>query len=195
MSELVFSGAVMHAEFEFTNREKKVSDKVLTFAQANIEQTILNAEAESISSDDIYAWLSKSGLPSEAAIRLKSLVEVTREVGGRIINVGKIILIKLIEFVKAHPNLAIGMALGAAIGALVSMVPLLGSLLAPIAALIGVTLGALAGHGIDKANAGQAQNLGGLAIGQDLIEIAKAFFALLIGIFNATLEGQVLKGV
>lgn len=172
-----------------------MSDKVLTFAQASFEQTILNAEAETISSGDIYAWLRDSGLPSEAAIRLKNLLDVTREVGGRIINVGKIILIKLIEFVKAHPNLAIGIALGAAIGALVSMVPFLGPLLAPIAVLIGVTLSALAGHGLDKANSGQLENAGLLAIGQDLIEIAKAFFALLIDIFNATLDGQVLKNV
>lgn len=167
--------------------------KTFTFAQANFEQTILNAEAASISSGDIYAWLRESGLPSEAAIRLQGLLDVTREVGGRVINVGKIILIKLIEFVKAHPNLAIGIALGAAIGALVNMVPFLGPLLAPIAILIGVTLGALAGHGLDKANSGEVKNTGQLAIGQDVIEIAKAFFALLIGIFNATLDGQVLK--
>jgi len=168
---------------------------VLTSAQANFEQTILNAEAESIPSSDIYAWLREIGLPSEVAIRLKSLIDVTVEVGDRIINVGKIILIKIIEFVKAHPNLATGIAIGAAIGALVSMVPFLGAFLAPIATAIGVTIGSLAGHRLDKAANGQVQNTGMIAIGQDVIEIAKLFFKLLIDMFNATLDTQVLRGV
>ena len=163
---------------------------VLTHAQANFEQAILNAEADTVSSSDIYAWLRESGLPSEAAIRLKRLIEVTTEINGRIIRVRKIILIKIIEFVKAHPNLAVGMVIGAAIGALVSMIPLIGSFLAPIAVLIGVTIGAVAGQRIDNAANGQHQNAGLIAIAQDIIEIAKAFFRLLSDIFNTTLSGK-----
>lgn len=169
----------------------------LTPAQANLELTLLNAEAEALSSADIYAWLRQAGLPSEAAIRLKGLADITAEVGNQMVNVGKIILIKIIEFVKAHPNLAIGIAIGAAIGALVNMVPLFGTYLAPIATAVGVTLGAIAGHRLDKAASGQTQNVGmGLiAISQDVIEIAKAFFKLLSDIFTATLDAQALRGV
>lgn len=171
-----------------------MATNVLTPAEANLKQTILNAEAESISSSDIYAWLRESGLSSEAAIRLKSLIEVTAKIGDRIISVGKIILIKIIEFVKAHPNLAVGIAIGAAIGALVNMVPFIGAFLAPIATVIGVTIGVLGGHRLDKSANGQDQNTGLIAIAQDVIEIAKAFFKLLSDIFNTTLGGQVLKG-
>ena len=166
---------------------------VLTHAQATFEQTILNAEADAVSSSDIYAWLRESGLPSEAAIRLKSLIEVTAEIGDRIISVGKIILIKIIEFVKAHPNLAVGIAIGAAIGALVSMIPFIGAFLAPIATVIGVTIGVLGGRRLDKSANGQVQNSGLIAVTQDLIEIAEVFFRLLSDIFNTTLSGQVLK--
>ncbi len=168
----------------------------LTPAQADLEQTILNAEAESISSSDLYAWLRESGLPSEAAIRLKSLIDVTMEVAGRVVYVGKIILIKIIEFVKVHRHLAIGVAIGAAIGALVSAVPILGTYLAPIAMAFGVAVGAIAGHRLDKLADGQAVSAEFelIAIGRDVIEIAMAFFQLLIDIFNAALDGQVLKG-
>ena len=166
----------------------------LTTAQANLELAILNAETESISSSDFYAWLKNLGLPDEAAIRLKGIADVTSKVGNRVINVGKIILMKIIEFVKAHPNLAVGIAIGGAIGALVNMIPWIGPLLAPIATLIGVTIGALAGHRLDKAAAGMAQNTGLIAIGQDVIEIARAFFELLFDIFNLTLNGATLQG-
>ncbi len=170
---------------------------VLTPAQANFDLVLWNAEAESVSSSDLYLWLRESGLPSEVAIRLQSLVGTVAKVESKVISVGKIILIKLIEFVKAHPNLAIGIAVGAAIGVLVSTIPFLGVYLAPAATAISVTIGAIAGHRLDKLDKGQAVNMSSdlIAIGQDVIEIAKEFFKLLIGIFNMVFNGQVVQGV
>lgn len=168
--------------------------QVLTPAQVDFKLTLLNAEAESVSSSDLYLWLTESGLPSEIAIRLKDLIDVTAKVADRVINIGKIVLIKIIEFIKAHPNLAIGIAVGAAIGALVSMIPFLGVYLAPIAMAISVTVGAIAGHRLDKIEQGKVVNTtdGLIAIGKDVIEIAKAFFKLLIDIFNTIFEQQLL---
>jgi ElaB/YqjD/DUF883 family membrane-anchored ribosome-binding protein len=171
-----------------------MATSVLTPAQANLELAILNAESEAMSSSDFYAWLKDLGLPDEVAIRLKGVAEITAEVGRRVINVGKMILMKIIEFVKAHPNMAVGIAIGAAIGALVNTVPLIGPLLAPIATMLGVAVGALAGHRLDKAATGQSQNSGIVAIGQDVIEIATAFFKLLIDLFNLTLNGADIQG-
>jgi ElaB/YqjD/DUF883 family membrane-anchored ribosome-binding protein len=172
-----------------------MSAKVLTPAQANLELFILSSEAEAMSSSDFYAWLKERGLPDEAAIRLKTVAEITAEVGKRVINVGKMILIRIMEFVKAHPNLAIGIAIGAAIGALVNAIPWIGPFLAPIATLIGVTVCAIAGHRLDKAAAGTPQNSGLVAIGQDIIEIATAFFKLLMDILTLTLDTKVLRGI
>jgi hypothetical protein len=168
---------------------------VLTPAQANLDLTLWNAEAESMSSSDFYLWLRESGLPSEVAIRLQNLVDTVKEVGNRVISIGRIILIKIIEFAKAHPNLAIGVAVGAAIAALVSMIPFLGHYLAPIALLLGVSIGAVAGHRLDKLEKGQAvdTSMNVMTIGQDIIEIAKAFFQLLIDIFNSVFGGQVFQ--
>lgn len=173
-----------------------MSTQTLTPAQANLELVLWDAEAASVSSSDLYLWLRESGLPSEVAIRLQGLVGTVAETGGKVVSVGKIILLKIIEFVKAHPNLAIGIAVGAAIGALVGTIPLLGVYLAPVATAIGVTIGAIAGHRLDKLEKGQAVNMSGglIAIGSDVIEIAKEFFRLLITIFNTVFQGQVLQG-
>lgn len=159
----------------------------LTTSQANLNLTILNAEAEKFSSSDIYLWLRESGLPSEIAIRLKNLVDTVKDVAGSVISIGKIILIKIMDFVKSHPNLVIGMAIGAAVAALTSMIPVLGSILAPIVALFSVTVGAVAGHRTDMLANGQTVNMSDdiIAIGQDIIEIAKEFYKFLADVFNA----------
>lgn len=172
-----------------------MSEKKLTPAQANLELIVLSSEAEAMSSSDFYAWLKDCGLPDEVAIRLKAIAEITAEVGARVINVGKMILMKIIEFVKAHPKMTVGIAVGAAIGALVNAIPLIGPYLSPIATLIGVTVGALAGHRLDKAASGLPRNSGLIAIGQDVIEIATAFFQLFLDICSLTLNDQALQGV
>jgi len=161
-------------------------------AAANLELTILNAYTESWSSSDFYVWLDSTGLPPEVSIRLKDIIDKTKEIGGRVINVGKIILIKIIEFVKAHPNLVIGIAIGAAIGSLAHLIPLLGNFLAAITVPLCAVIGGLAGHRIDKRE-GQVASTNELlsAIPQDIIEIAQAFFKLLADIFNAVLDKPV----
>ena len=168
-----------------------------TPAQATMELMLLSAEAEAISSSDWYAWPRERGLPEEAAIRLKDLSELTVEIGGRVVSLGKIILIKIIEFVKAHPNLATGIAIGAAIAALVSMIPYLGPVLWPIAAIVGVSLGAVAGHRLDMASNGKPGhgNVNLITLSQDVIDIAKAFFQLLIDIITTVLDGKTLKRI
>ncbi len=174
-----------------------MTTSILSSAQADFEVTLLNADAESVSSSDFYLWLRESGLPSELAIRLKNFVDTTAMIGNRIISIGKIILMKIIEFVKAHPNMAIGIAVGAAIGALVSMIPFLGVYLAPIVTVISTSIGAIAGHRLDKLEKGQIVNteVNLVAITQDIIEIAKMFFELLIDIFNTLFDEKVLQGV
>ena len=165
---------------------------VMTPARARCELVLWNTEAMHFPSSDIYLWLRDSGLPSEAAIRLRNLMDVTTRVANRILHIGKIVLIKVIEFVKAHPNLTIGIAVGASLGLMVSTIPFLGSFLMPIVTTLGVLVGAVAGHRRDKLDQQQPVNLGWdlMAVGQDVIEIAKLFFKLMIEIFNTVFEPQ-----
>lgn len=159
----------------------------LSKAGAKLELLLLNAEAQSVPNSNLYAWLRQSGLPDEVAIRLSAFSDTTREVAGKLIHLGKIILIKIVDFVKAHPNLAIGIAVGAAIGAVTGMIPFLGTLLAPITALLGAGIGAAAGYRLDRREQGdlavhQSQVL---LIAEDIIQIAREFFTLFAEIFNS----------
>ena len=168
-----------------------MNTRTLTPAQANLEIILLNAEAQSIPSSNLYLWLRESGLPSEVAIRLQSFVDTTAQVFGGVISVGKIVTLKIIDFVKANPHMAIGIAIGAAVGALSSMIPFLGPYLAPVAVAIGATLGAVAGHRSDKITRGEVANTGFIAVAQDIIEIARDFFMLIADIFNILFRGKV----
>lgn len=153
----------------------------MTLPQARLELALWQADAEMSSSSDIYIRLTEMGLPSEVAIRLKALVEIVKPIGDKMINIGKIIALKLIEFVEQHPNMAAGIALGAAVSSLIASIPFLGPILAPIALALGVAAGAIAGHRVDVAHGGNVNsNLGLVPLAQDVIEIARAFFQLFI---------------
>lgn len=153
----------------------------MTRPQAALELALWQAEADSVSSSVLYVWLRECGMPSEIAIRLKDLIDVTTRIGDKIVSLGRVIAIKLIEFIKQHPNLAVGMALGAVISSLIAAIPFLGPILAPIAIPLGITVGAIAGHRMDKAAVGKMNSeVGVIQLTQDVIEIAREFFKLFI---------------
>jgi hypothetical protein len=158
-----------------------------TSARARLELTVINAEAETIASSDLYAWLRESGLPSEAAIRLTNFVDTVQYIGEQLVSIGKIVLLKIIEFCKAHPNLSAGIAVGAAVSAIVLLIPILGPYIAPIALALGVTVGAVTGHRLDQVARGES--LQGksefMLVTESLVEIAREFFTLLSEIINA----------
>ena len=155
---------------------------VLSKPQANLNLTLWQAEADSISSSELYAWLLDSGLSHEVAIRLHELISITEKVGNKIFAIGKIVVIKIIGFVKAHPFLITGASIGAAVGfavvTLITSIPFIGQLLAPVALALEITItavGGVVGHRLDKCFQG---------VGEDIFEIAKEFFNLVTDVFN-----------
>jgi len=88
---------------------------------------------------------------------------------------------------------------GAALGVIANMVPFLGSILSPIAMALGVSVGAIVGHRMDKADKENAVNTNlnftTAKVTQDIIEIARNFFELLISIFNTVFDKPQLLGV
>jgi uncharacterized membrane protein YbaN (DUF454 family) len=161
-----------------------MTGQIVSTAQANLKMALWQVDADSMSSSELYAWLVDSGLPHEVTIRLHELASYTKKSGNKVIAVGKIILIKIIEFIKAHPNLAVGVALGAAVGLLVNSIPFIGPILAPLATTLGITIGAIAGHRLDKRFQGKEVSGGIIGVAEDIIEIAREFFQLLINVFN-----------
>lgn len=166
-----------------------MTGQIVSTAQANLKMALWQVDADSMTSSELYAWLVDSGLPHEVTIRLHELASYTKKSGNKVLAVGKIVLIKILEFVKAHPFLVIGAGIGAVVGAavasLITAVPILGQLLAPVAMALGITItaiGAVAGHRLDKCFQG---------VGEDIFEIAQEFFKLLRDVFNTVFRNVI----
>lgn len=152
---------------------------IITKAHAEFELALMQAESDSMASGDLYIWLRECGLSPEIAVRLKELVNVTQRIGNKVVSIGKLIVMKLREFITAHKGLAIGTLMGVAIASLVAAIPLLGSILAPLGALLGLTI-AVSGHQSDKQPIENGGGVGLLALPQSLMEIARTYFDLFI---------------
>lgn len=155
----------------------------LSGPQANFQIVLWNKEAEHVSSDELYVRLQKLGLPEEVVSRLHDLSSEAQQVGEQMIRIGKIVLLKIIEFVEKHFFLVAGVSVGAMVGAavasLIVSIPLLGPLLAPLANLLNVTAigaGAMLGNELDKVLP---------SVGKSLMDIAREFFKLFVDVLNA----------
>jgi hypothetical protein len=140
----------------------------LNSEQSMLEFTLLNAETTGQSFDDVVLDGMQRGIPPEMLTRMKSLWEQTKQIGNEVIEVGKIIVMKIIEFLKANPKLAASLAIGAAVYLLAHAIPFIGPLLAPLLAAVAAIYA-----------------FGTLTSLDDVIKMAKEFFALIVSIFNA----------
>ena len=159
-----------------------MENQKLSVAQSNLKLALWNAEADSITTSQLYAEIQELGLPQEVVSRLHELITFTKRVTGRVYAIGKIVLLKIIEFVKAHPFLVAGAGIGAVIGAaiagLITSIPFIGPLLAPLATVLGITIttvGMVIGHRLDRQFPG---------VGKDIAEIIQKFFSLFSDVFN-----------
>jgi hypothetical protein len=160
-------------------------------SQAKMDLVILNAKAEKIDEVDFITDLVNMGLAQEIITRLQVLFKQVKYLAGQTINIGKIILMQLWEFLKENQNMVAGFAVGIGLTALSSMlvatVPLIGGFLSafitPIVAMIAIPIGTLKGHRLDK----RAKNeVVGDSLLEDLITIAKNFWSLFVNILEST---------
>jgi hypothetical protein len=161
---------------------------IMSTAEARCGLEFMNAQAKKIDPIAIAVKLTNEGLPQEIITRLIELCDHVKIIAGRVIYIGKIIVMKVWEFVQANPNLAIGIAVGAALGALSQLVPFIGSLIAPIITTLSTVLGAVVGHRMDKQEQGKKLESGVIGITADIISLAKEFFKLFSSILNALAE-------
>ncbi|MEA3522786.1 MAG: hypothetical protein U9R50_07405, partial [Campylobacterota bacterium] len=75
-----------------------------------------------------------------------------KDIAGKTIEVGKIIVMKIIDFIKENPTLSIGMAIGGAVGALAAFIPFIGPFIAPLTVGLGVAAGAIIGNQLSDVN-------------------------------------------
>ena len=143
-----------------------MQNETMTEAQAMLELSMLSAESEGEFFDTQIVDALKRGLPPEFVTRMKDLWETSKVVGGEVIAVGRIIVLRILAFLKANPNLSVALGVAAAAYMLSHSIPFVGSMLAPIIALAA----------------------GGLVLGKSMdlekaIELARQFLVLLVDIF------------
>lgn len=143
--------------------------------QALAEVQAIEADYEGVNRKKMLAYLLKKGLPIEVATRLDDLWNEVKCVAGHVIQVGKVIVCRIIEFIRSYPHTAMGVLIGAAIGSLTGAIPFLGPVLAPLATSLGAIVGGVAGAKIDVGCDGT----------QAVVVVARDFFKMLIDIFNA----------
>jgi hypothetical protein len=148
----------------------------------SIELALLEAEARRTTSHDIYERLLHLGVPPEIVYRLSRLWRFVRRVGERIISVGKILLIKIAEFVEQNPALCAGVAIGAALSFWAAHLPIIGPLVGPLTAFVTIPLGAATGYAIDASKVGDPAFA-------NVIRAARKFFALLVDLLGAVIKG------
>lgn len=135
---------------------------------ALFEVTLLNAKTSDLIFDDVVVDGIGGGIPIEVLTRMKDLWESTKEIGGEIVAIGKIIIIQIIDFLKANPKLVASLAIGASVYLLSNAIPFIGPYLAPLLAVVSTLY-----------------SFGTMSTLDETINTAKNFFQLLVAVFNA----------
>ena len=73
------------------------------------ELSLLNAEVSETTFDDVVVDAMARGLPPEVITRLKEIWDAAQTIAGEVVAVGRIIVARIIEFVKQNPKLTIGL--------------------------------------------------------------------------------------
>lgn len=136
-----------------------------------LEITLLNAEASGKTFDEVLLEGLDKDIPPEMLTRMKDLWETTQEMGGELIEIGKIIVLKMLDFLKANPKLSAALALGAAVFLLTNSIPILGQILAPLLGLVTTGYALVKMVGFDEA-----------------VQMAKDFFEVMVLIFNSVAD-------
>ncbi len=148
----------------------------LSQPQALLQLNLMQAEAPAATFEAFAAEAARSDLPAELLTRLKPIWTACRRIGTEVIEVGKIVLVKVLEFLRAHPAIQWGLLLGAAVSLLVAAIPFLGAVLAPLISFVGPFSGMALGASVD---AGELPTdlLGGM------YRLAQRFFGLMLDVF------------
>ena len=174
---------------------------VLTAPQKMALMT-MESQAKQMTSLDIFNEFTNMGLAAEAITALKEIsLKTAKDISGKVIEVGKIIINKIIEFIKENKGMAIGMVLGAAVGALAGFIPFIGPFIAPLTAGAGAIVGSVIGNSMNDIQSTDdfAEKVGAYADSpvtatlKSILDMAKKFFHLLKEIFLAIFKPEELK--
>jgi len=158
--------------------------------KAKVVKDLLNEEIAALkqSKDAVFEFFMIKNLPKQVIHYITKLWDYTHTIGESVIAIGKIILLKIIDFIKENPNMAFGTALGAIAGAMassfISWIPFIGQALSVITIGAGMLIGAIAGDRMDRAENGEYVDESLMSVFGDTISVAKKFIQLFIDIIK-----------
>lgn len=142
----------------------------LTEEQAMLELSMLNAERANIEFDEIVVEGLKRGIPAEILTRLQQIWDATQEIAGEVVAIGKIIVIEIMNFLKANLTIAAGIAIGAAVSSLLLMIPFIGPLLLPLTTLLATLYGGV-GAAMQKGDYSASPLTAAIALADKFFEV------------------------
>lgn len=155
--------------------------EVITQTDALVELNLLTYEVSDEDRDAFYVKILNSNLPMEVVTRLTTLWDVTREVGGKIIQLGKLLVVEIMRFFAKYPHFSIGLAIGAVVHTLVAAIPLVGPILAPLSLAIGGSIGFRLDTGRPTSETVEGTLINTFT---DLVAMAKTFLAWFISLLR-----------
>jgi hypothetical protein len=141
--------------------------------QGLFELTLLNAERQEYEFEDVVIEGVRKGIPLEVITRLQEIWDVTKDIAGEGIAIGKIIVIAIFDFLKANPTLTAGMAIGAAVSSLIFAVPLIGPLLAPLGVALSTAYGAGVGAAMQEGDYSASPVTAAVALAERFLEMLR----------------------
>jgi hypothetical protein len=162
----------------------------MTITKATAIKDLLIEEIYALkySKDAVFEFFMIRNLPQQVIHHITKLWDFTYKIGESVVSIGKIILLKIIDFIKENPNMAFGVALGAIAGAMVSSfiswIPFIGQALSAITIGAGMLIGAIAGDRMDRAENGEYIDESLMSVFGDTISVAKKFIKLFIEIIT-----------
>jgi len=160
----------------------------MTKATAVKDLLIEEISALKVSKDTVFEFFMTSNLPKQVIHHITKLWDYTCNIGESVISIGKIVLSKIIDFIKANPDMAFGAALGAIAGVMassfISWIPFVGQALSVLTIGGGMLIGAIAGDRMDRATNGDYIDESLISVFGDTISIAKKFVKLFIDILT-----------
>lgn len=162
-------------------------------AKANFKLFLWNKEAESVSDLDIFSRMSQWNFPGEITSRLHDLLKASIKFTGKVLRIGKIVILKVLEFVENNPGLVAGLGVGVVLGGALAgflasiHAPVLLGFLNPLITPITTALGSFAQFALPIVGGGLGNFLDRNApeMGKSVVDTAKKFFKLFADILDA----------
>ena len=109
-----------------------VSADKMSESEAEFELDLQDAESEGQLWESVSTELLNRGVPVEIVARMEQLWERTENLASKVVRVGRIIILKIIDFLRNNPKVAGSLAVSAAVFVLANAVPIIGQWLVPV---------------------------------------------------------------